>query len=52
MTSHHEAAVADSPSAEIAKRMYRAYADKDRLATERLIAEDFNFTTPLDIRLY
>jgi ketosteroid isomerase-like protein len=51
MTSHHESSVADRDSAEIAKRMYRAYVDKDRSAIERLIAEDFHFTSPLDNRL-
>jgi len=51
MTSHHVASVADRDSAEIAKRMYRAYVDKDRSAMERLIAEDFHFTSPLDNRL-
>jgi len=51
MTSHHELSVADLDSAEIAKRSYRAYVDKDRPAMERLIAEDFHFTSPLDNRL-
>ena len=51
MTSHHESSVANRDSAEIAKRMYRAYVDKDRSAIERLIAEDFHFTSPLDNRL-
>jgi len=51
MTSRHESSVADRDSAEIAKRSYRAYVDKDRLAIERLIAEDFHFTSPLDNRI-
>jgi ketosteroid isomerase-like protein len=51
MTSPHESSVADRDSAEIAKRMYRAYVDKDRSAIELLIAEDFHFTSPLDNRL-
>ena len=50
-TSPHESFVADRNSAEIAKRSYRAYVDKDRSAIERLIAEDFHFTSPLDNRL-
>jgi hypothetical protein len=44
MSSHHESSVADRDSAEIARRSYRAYLDKDRSAIERLIAEDFHFT--------
>ena len=51
MTSHHESSLADRDSAEIAKRMCRAYVDKDRSAIELLIAEDFHFTSPLDNRL-
>ena len=51
MTSHQESSVADRDSAEIAKQMYLAYVDKDRSAIERLIAEDFHFTSPLDNRL-
>ena len=51
MTSHQESSVADRDSAEIAKQMYLAYVDKDRSAIERLIAEDFQFTSPLDNRL-
>jgi hypothetical protein len=51
MTSHHEQSVVDGDSAEIAKRSYRAYVDKDRSAIERLIAEDFHFTSPLDNRI-
>jgi ketosteroid isomerase-like protein len=48
MTSHHQLSAADGDAAEIAKRSYRAYVDKDRPAIERLIAEDFHFTSPLD----
>ena len=33
---------------EIAKAICQAYADKDRAAAERLIADDFHFTSPLD----
>jgi ketosteroid isomerase-like protein len=51
MTSDHESYLADRDSAEIAKRSYRAYVDKDRAAMERLIAEDFHFTSPLDNRI-
>jgi ketosteroid isomerase-like protein len=35
----------------IARAGYEAYAAKDRAALERLIAEDFHFTTPLDNRI-
>jgi ketosteroid isomerase-like protein len=51
MTSSHESFAADRDSMEIAKRSYRAYVDKDRSAIERLLAEDFHFTSPLDNRL-
>jgi hypothetical protein len=33
---------------EIAKACLQAYVDKDRAAAERLVAEDFRFTSPLD----
>jgi len=36
---------------EIARASYMAYVHKDRAAIERLIAEDFHFTSPLDNRL-
>ena len=51
MTSPHESSVADRDSTEIAKRSYRAYVDKDRSAIERLLADDFHFTSPLDNRI-
>ena len=35
----------------IARACLEAYADKDRAAIERLIAEDFHFTSPIDNRL-
>ena len=41
----------DTELAEVARRSYLAYVDKDRAAMERLIAEDFHFTSPLDNRL-
>ena len=41
----------DAELAEVARRSYRAYVDKDRAAMEQLIAEDFHFTSPLDNRL-
>jgi ketosteroid isomerase-like protein len=41
----------DAQLVEVAKRNYLAYVDKDRTAMERLIAEDFHFTSPLDNRI-
>jgi len=35
----------------IARAAYAAYVTKDRAAIEKLIAEDFHFTSPLDNRL-
>jgi ketosteroid isomerase-like protein len=35
----------------IARGTYRAYVEKDRAALERLIADDFHFTSPLDNRI-
>jgi ketosteroid isomerase-like protein len=51
MTSHRESSTADCDAAEIVKRSFRAYVDKDRSAIERLIAEEFHFTSPLDNRI-
>jgi ketosteroid isomerase-like protein len=41
----------DAETAELARRSYLAYVDKDRAAMEQLIAEDFHFTSPLDNHL-
>jgi ketosteroid isomerase-like protein len=35
----------------VARRSYQAYVDKDRSAIERLIADDFHFSSPLDNRI-
>jgi ketosteroid isomerase-like protein len=35
----------------IARAAYEAYAAKDRAAIEKLISEDFHFTSPLDNRI-
>ena len=35
----------------VARACYTAYVNKDRVAIERLIADDFHFTSPLDNRL-
>jgi ketosteroid isomerase-like protein len=51
MTSHHVSSSADVDLAELVKRSYRAYVDDDRAAIERLFAEDFCFTSPLDNRI-
>jgi ketosteroid isomerase-like protein len=40
----------DDPES-VARRCYRAYVEKDRAAIERLIADDFHFTSPLDNRI-
>ncbi len=49
--SEFKASGSDTESVEVAKRRYLAYVDKDRAAMERLIAEDFHFTSPLDNRI-
>jgi ketosteroid isomerase-like protein len=38
----------DSENVAVARRIYDAYAKSDRAAAERLIADDFRFTSPLD----
>ncbi|MBV9733578.1 MAG: nuclear transport factor 2 family protein [Verrucomicrobia bacterium] len=35
----------------IARAVYQAYGAKDRAAIEKLIADDFHFTSPLDNRI-
>ena len=40
-----------STNVAIARAAYDAYVAKDRAAIERLIADDFHFTSPLDNRL-
>jgi ketosteroid isomerase-like protein len=41
----------DNEPESIARRCYQAYVDKDRPAIEKLVAEDFHFTSPLDNRI-
>ncbi|HTJ01737.1 MAG TPA: nuclear transport factor 2 family protein [Methylovirgula sp.] len=36
---------------DIARAVYRAFAEKDRDTMETLLAEDFHFTSPLDNRI-
>jgi ketosteroid isomerase-like protein len=38
----------DAQLADVARRSYLVYVDKDRAAIEQIIAEDFRFTSPLD----
>jgi ketosteroid isomerase-like protein len=38
-------------TAGIARTMYRAFAARDRATVERLLADDFHFTSPRDNRL-
>lgn len=42
---------ATAGNAAIARAAYDAYVTKDRAAIEKLIADDFHFTSPLDNRL-
>jgi hypothetical protein len=48
--------LANSPAAledliSVAKRSYQTYVDNDRAQIERLVADDFHFTSPLDNRI-
>ena len=38
-------------NAALARASYEAYVTKDRASLERLLADDFHFTSPLDNRL-
>ena len=40
-----------SDAVAIARAAYEAYVAKDRAAIEKLIADDFHFTSPLDNRI-
>jgi ketosteroid isomerase-like protein len=40
-----------SDAASIARAAYEAYVSKDRAAIEKLISDDFHFTSPLDNRI-
>ncbi len=42
--------MAENPC-DIARAAYRAFANKDRAAMEKLVAADFHFTSPLDNRI-
>jgi ketosteroid isomerase-like protein len=42
---------APDDSADIVRACFKAYVDKDRAMIERLIGEDFHFTSPLDNRI-
>jgi ketosteroid isomerase-like protein len=43
--------IKSNDSVAIAKAVYEAYVRKDRQAIEKLIADDFHFTSPLDNRI-
>lgn len=49
-TIAHPSLVPDDPIS-VARMSYQAYIDKDRSAIERLIADDFHFSSPLDNRI-
>ena len=49
MAKEKMAQIADSVA--IARAAYQAYVAKDRAAIEKLIADDFHFTSPLDNRI-
>jgi len=51
MTASHKISVAQDDPISVARSYYQAYIDKDRSALDRLIAEDFHFTSPLDNRI-
>jgi ketosteroid isomerase-like protein len=43
--------MSDADKHAIARAVFAAYVAKDRAAVERLIAQDFHFTSPLDNRI-
>jgi hypothetical protein len=51
MTSHADSPAGQDDPISVAKLSYRAYVDKDRSLIERLIGDDFHFTSPLDNRI-
>ena len=51
MTTSPKNSVAQDGPISVARRMYQAYVDKDRSAIERLIGDDFHFSSPLDNRI-
>jgi ketosteroid isomerase-like protein len=51
MSTSLKSSVAQDDPISVARRYYQAYVDKDRSAIERLIADDFHFSSPLDNRI-
>ena len=51
MTTPPKSSVAQDEPISVARMSYQAYVDKDRPAIERLIADDFHFSSPLDNRI-
>ncbi len=51
MPTSLKSTVAPDDPISVARRSYQAYVDKDRSAIERLIADDFHFSSPLDNRI-
>lgn len=51
MTELGTGAAAGQDPLDVAKRSYLAYVNKDRTAIERLIADEFHFSSPLDNRI-
>ena len=49
--SGEEAVMNEERNVAVARASYNAYVTKDRSALERLIADDFHFTSPLDNRI-
>ena len=43
--------MADKDLVQLAKNMYEAFAAGDRPAVERMLSEDFRFSSPLDVDL-
>jgi ketosteroid isomerase-like protein len=51
MTIPPKSSAAPDDPISVARMSYQAYVDKDRSLIERLIADDFHFTSPLDNRI-
>ena len=51
MTRSGKSSTADDDPISVAKKCYKAYIEKDRAAIERVIADDFHFSSPLDNRI-
>lgn len=51
MTTPPKSSVVQDDPISVARMSYQAYVDKDRSAIERLIADEFHFSSPLDNRI-